>query len=594
MNGFFAHAKPYLPHLLRYRKRIALLAALMLGASTLEGVGISLFYPLIQYMLDGPAVFLSHGAGRLVARGLAVAGLQPSIGAFIVGIFLVIVSALALKYWVFVMSSRVYNPLMKDLRDEAFKRTLSSHIFVFTSSSSANLSQTLENEVDHVGQAFNFSALIAAGSLSLAVYGACALYVSWRLTVLVGVLGGLRYFVSGAFVRRIHEHGHEHGSLRTLLKSRLTALHQGIDVVKSFGAEEREQRRFESLTEAINANGDAIDRTKAINSFSEGMLGEGLLCIVVYVAVSRLSVAGATLLTFLFVVSRIIPKIAAINDARVHLSEFLSKTERLPTVLTDGGLQALRWGDRRKESFDGSVVFENVSFRYPETVADAVADLDLKLERRRTLALVGESGSGKSTLTRLLLRLFDPTKGRILVDGIPLPELRREDWTRLISVVSQDTFVFDDTLENNVRYGAPDCSAERFREALRLSRADEFVERMPLKEKTEIGERGVRLSGGQRQRLAIARAFLRDSPILILDEATSAMDSATERRIQEALDELARDRTLLVVAHRLSTIRKADRIVVLERGRVAESGTHAELVARENGLYRGFHELQNR
>jgi len=380
--------------------------------------------------------------------------------------------------------------------------------------------------------------------------------------------------------------------LRTRLKSRLTALHQGIDVVKSFSAEEREQSRFETLTASIRDNENAIERTKALNALSEGMLGEGLLCVVIYAAISRLSISGAALLTFLFVVSRIIPKIAAINYARVHLAEFLSKTERLPTVLADGGLPALHWGERRKDSFDAAVVFDGVSFRYPETGADAISALDLRLERRRTLALVGESGSGKSTTTRLLLRLFDPTAGRILIDGIPLQELRREDWTRLISVVSQDTFVFDDTLENNVRYGAPECSDEKFREALRLSRADEFIERLPLREKTGIGERGVRLSGGQRQRIAIARAFLRDSPILILDEATSSMDSATERRIQEALDELSRDRTMLVVAHRLSTIRKADHIVVLDRGRVAESGTHADLMAREDGLYRRFHALQ--
>jgi subfamily B ATP-binding cassette protein MsbA len=404
----------------------------------------------------------------------------------------------------------------------------------------------------------------------------------------------LRYAVSGVFVSRMRAFGNEHGGLRTSLKSRLTALHQGIDVVKSFGSEEREQARFESLTSAIRDNENEIDRTKALNAFSEGMLGEALLCVVIYAAVSRMAIEGAALLTFLFIVSRIIPKVAAINYARVHLAEFLSKTERLPVVLADGGLPSLIWGSRRKDSFEASVVFEGVSFRYPETGADAISGLNLTLERRTTLALVGESGSGKSTATRLLLRLFDPTEGRILIDGVPLRELRREDWTRLISVVSQDTFVFDDTLENNVRYGAPECSDEKFREALRLSRADEFVDRLPLKEKTEIGERGVRLSGGQRQRVAIARAFLRDSPILILDEATSAMDSATEHRIQEALDELSRDRTLLVVAHRLSTISKADRIVVLDRGRAAESGTHAELVGRADGLYRRFHALQTR
>ena len=590
MRRFLEQIRPYLPYLKRYRRRALALAALMLGASTLEGVGIGLFYPLIQYMQDGPA-FFSHGAGSFVAGLLARAGAQPSVTMFIGAIFAVIVLALGLKYCVFVLSSRIYNPLMKDLRDAAFRRVLSSHFFVFTSGSSAALTQTLENEVDYVGHACNFSALIVASALSLSVYAACALYLSWKLTMLVGVLGGLRYAISGAFLVRIHDRGREQGSLRTLFKSRLIALHQGIDVVKNFGAEEREQARFEDLSGRIEQNASDIDATKAVNTFTEGMLGEGLLCVVIYTAVSRLSVSGANLLTFLFVVSRIIPKITAINDSRVVLAEFLSKTDGLPKVLSDGGLAALHWGGREKKTFDSAVVFEDVSFRYPDARGDAASGIDLRLERRKTVALVGESGSGKSTVTRLLLRLFDPTRGRITIDGIALPELRREDWTRLISVVSQDTFVFDDTLENNVRYGAPDCTDERFREALRLARADEFVARLPNREKTELGERGVRLSGGQRQRVAIARAFLRDSPILILDEATSAMDSVTEGLIQEALRELAKDRTMLVIAHRLATVKHADKILVLDGGRIAEAGNHGELLAA-NGLYKRYHDLQ--
>ncbi len=275
------------------------------------------------------------------------------------------------------------------------------------------------------------------------------------------------------------------------------------------------------------------------------------------------------------------------------MTEYLSRLKWLPQVLAAGGLPALHWGDRQKETFTDRIVFEGVSFRFPEANHDALKDISLTFDRHQTLAIVGESGSGKSTLTRLLLRLFDPTEGVITVDGVPLTELRRQDWTRLVSVVSQDTFIFDDTLENNVRYGAPSCSEAEFRAALSRARADEFVSRLPQKEKTELGERGVRLSGGQRQRIAIARAFLRDSPILILDEATSAMDSVTEALIQEAMTELARDRAMLVIAHRLSTIRHADRILVLEHGKIAESGTHDELMTRA-GLYRRFHELQVR
>ncbi|MBI2362216.1 MAG: ABC transporter ATP-binding protein, partial [Elusimicrobia bacterium] len=213
MRAFLALARPFLPHLRPYRARLLGLGALMAAASALEGVGIGLFYPLIQFVYDGPA-FLASGVGLKAARALGALGLAPSVPAFIAVIFAVIVAALLVKYAVFVLSSRIYNPLMADLRREAFRRILSSHFFVFLGGSSASLAQTIETEVDYVGNAFNFLLVIASSLLSLAVYGACVVLVSWRLTLVVAALGALRYVVSGRFVKQVHRHGIENGALR--------------------------------------------------------------------------------------------------------------------------------------------------------------------------------------------------------------------------------------------------------------------------------------------------------------------------------------------------------------------------------------------
>ena len=562
----------------------------MLGAGAAEGLGIGLFYPLIEYVEHGQA-FLKRPSVRPLAAALRAVRIEPSVGVFVGLIFLVVVTTLVLKRAQSVLSSRVYNPFMRDIRAEAFRRVLSSHVFYFTAGSSAQLTRILEDEVEYAGQSLNFVIAGLAAALSLLVYGLFALALSWRLTMIIGGLGVLRWFVVGRAIRRTRTLGAEHGALRTRLKSQAVGVHQGIDVIKTSGAEEREIARFDALAEEISGNAERLVSTQARASFLEGLLGDGLLCVIVWLAVSRLSVSGASLLTFLFIVSRLVPKITAVNDSRIRVAEYLSRIELLPKVLEESGLPALAWGGEAKSSFDRELTLSGVTFRYPEASEDALTSVTLSVRRGETAALVGQSGSGKSTLARLVLRLFDPTSGTVAVDGVPLPRLRREDWIRLVSVVGQDTFVFDDTLEANVRYGAPERGPEAVAEALRRARCDEFVSRLPEGLATRVGERGVRLSGGQRQRIAIARAFLRDSPILVLDEATSAMDSVTEGLIQEALRDLAKDRTLLVIAHRLSTIRDAHRILVLDKGRVAETGSHDDLFAR-GGLYRRYHDLQ--
>ena len=574
-----------------HKVHLSFLAFLMLVTTLTEGLGVGLLYPLLEFVQLG-GDYAAHGASaKPVALVLGFLGLQTTFGSFMGVIFFVVASALALRHALWVLSASIFNPLAQKLRDEAFDSILHSHLSHFYSSSSGALINSIEGEADYVAQAFSLLVLSATHAVSVVVYTALILFVSWKLTAVVVALGALRYLASGIFIRRINVAGEENRLQRLALKSHLIGVHQGIDVIKSSGAEDRELRRFVALSGRMRENSFEISRVNAESALAEGLLGDILLCAVIFLAISAFHLPAAALLSFLFVNTRIVPKITAINAGRIQIAEYLSKVVELPKILFGAGLPKIRWGTREKAALKDRVVFENVGFSYPEADRPSLQGISLEIPRGATIALVGESGSGKSTLARLLLRLFDPSSGRILVDGIPLPELRGEDWTRLVSVVGQDAYIFDDTLENNVKYGVDSCTDAQFREALRRAKADDFVAAMPEREKTPLGERGVKLSGGQRQRIAIARAFLRDSPLLILDEATSAMDAVTESQIQDALAELAKDRTLLVIAHRFTTIRGADRIAVLEHGRVAETGTHAELLGR-GGLYRRYHDLQ--
>ncbi|PSB55266.1 ABC transporter ATP-binding protein, partial [filamentous cyanobacterium CCP1] len=242
-------------------------------------------------------------------------------------------------------------------------------------------------------------------------------------------------------------------------------------------------------------------------------------------------------------------------------------------------------------SIQQSISFENIGFHYPGSAKQILQNIDLVIPKGTTLALVGSSGAGKTTLVDLLPRFYDPTQGRITIDGIDLRDFDLKSLRRSMGIVSQDTFLFNDTIRNNIAYGCTDITETDILEAVRRANAHEFIQHLPQGLDTMIGDRGVMLSGGQRQRIAIARALLRNPEILILDEATSALDTVSERLVQQALDDLSRERTTLVIAHRLSTVQKAHQIAVLDRGQVVELGTHDELLQR-NGLYSQLHAMQ--
>ncbi len=365
----------------------------------------------------------------------------------------------------------------------------------------------------------------------------------------------------------------------------------GYRVVRIFGGEQYEVSKFNDATETSRKNDMKVAVSKAINVSSVQIIISIGIATIIFAAIKMTAIITITAGSFLAIIAamlQLIKPMKTLTTLNAAIQRGLAGAESVFALL-DHAVEPEQ-GMQLPEKAQGVIQFEKVSFAYRQGLP-VLHDIDLRIEAGETVALVGHSGSGKTTLASLLPRFYPVNNGRILLDGMPINELSLVSLREQISLVSQQVTLFNDTLANNIAYGRFDVSREDIIEAARLAYADEFIQNLPQGYDTRVGENGVLLSGGQRQRLAIARAILKNAPILILDEATSALDNESERYIQAALEHVMKNRTTLVIAHRLSTIKRADKIIVLHHGRVMEQGTHEQLLAME-GHYAQLYQVQ--
>jgi len=370
---------------------------------------------------------------------------------------------------------------------------------------------------------------------------------------------------------------------------------RGHRVVKAFGMEEFENRRFARATRShlkVTLRGQLLANLSSPVVESVAVFGAAALIVWAGKAIRTGGMSAGEFFAFLVNLLMLYDPVRKLNKVNLVLQQSLAAAQRAKALFEVPVDVVDRPGARPWSGSFETIRFEEVRFAYRED-EEVLHGVSLAIRRGETVALVGSSGAGKSTLVSLLPRFYDVTGGRIAIDGTDIRDLTLASLRGTIGLVTQETFLFDDTVRNNIAYGRSDLGLDEVRAAARAAFADDFVTALPEGYDTLLGEGGHRLSGGQRQRLAIARALLKDAPILILDEATSQLDVESEALVRKALANLVAGRTTLVVAHRLSTVQRADRIVVMDRGRVAEEGTHAELIAR-GGLYRRLHELQFR
>ncbi|GAB1342423.1 ABC transporter ATP-binding protein [Gemmatimonas sp.] len=417
---------------------------------------------------------------------------------------------------------------------------------------------------------------------------------SWRLSLAALVIAPVTIGAIQPVLRKLRKGyrrlGNEQGEMTSLVQEVVS----GVRLVKSYRAEGREEIKFTDKNNAFAKGFVRVGRLALLSGPVTETLGTFTAVIILWygaqLVLSEGALTGAELLVFLVQVMRLLQPLKQLSQTPAAAQQSLASAERVFEILDAPSEVAVDRGTRTVATFTRDIVFENVGFQYDGGAA-ALEQVSFTARKGNVIALVGASGAGKSTLVDLIPRFIDPTAGRILLDGVDVREVRLDALRALTGIVSQDTVLFNDTVRANVAFGRPDATQAQLEAAARAANALGFIEALPEGWDTNLGERGTRLSGGQRQRLAIARALVSDPPILILDEATSALDVESERLVQEAIDRLLEGRTVFVIAHRLATIQHADRILVLDGGRLVEDGTHAGLLA-SGGAYARLHDLQ--
>lgn len=566
-----------------------------IGAAILEAFSLALLIPFLNTLFDQPPIGLGGGGLSALLRATVGTMLDPgdkmgSLRNVILIVLALVVVKNLLSWLAGQLGASLQELVTRDMRNALYSHIGQLPLAFFTRTKTG---QILSRVITDTAETRLILTQLVTSSLQNSAlvlsYLAFLFLISWKMTLGALILLPLLAAVLQPLLRKLRKgnrrRGNQHGEMTSVVQETVS----GIRLVKSFGAEAIEEGRFAEASNRYAASTIRLTRLSFLASPVTEILGTSIAVALLWygareVLVER-AMSGGDLIAFLLYALRLLQPLKQLSQMPTTAQSSLAAAERLFEILDSPSEAQTDGGTRETATFKSNIRFDNVAFAY-ET-EPVLSDISFTAKSGEVVALVGASGAGKSTLVDLIPRFYEAQSGRILIDGLDVKEIRLPALRALTGIVSQDTVLFNDTVRSNIAYGGTRTYAdEEVERAARAANAHQFIVALPEGYATILGERGTRLSGGQRQRLAIARALLRDPPILILDEATSALDSESERLVQEAVDRLLRGRTVFVIAHRLSTIVHADQILFLERGRIIERGTHAELLAARGEYHR--------
>ncbi len=596
-----------------YRKYLLLNIVFNLLAAVLTLFSFALIIPILEMLFQiNTATYSFMPLGTASLKEVAVNNFyyytQESIASMGAASTLALLAAAlvvmtALKTGATFLSSYFIVPLrsgiVRDLRNFMYRKITTLPIGFFTAERKGDVMARISGDVAEIENSVMASLdMLFKNPVLIVVYLGTMLAISWQLTLFVFVLLPIAGYVMGKVGKRLKRTSYETqtqwGTIMAIIEETLG----GLRVIKAFTAEDKVRRRFiDENQRFFNLSNRVAPRQALAHPMSE-LLGTTAIAIILWFGGSLIigghsGLSAASFIYYMVIFYSIINPAKELSKAAYSIQKGLASMERVDMILNADNPVKTPDIPAPMPAPDSDIALENLSFSYDGT-NEVLSDIDLHIPAGATVALVGQSGSGKSTMADLIPRFYDPTAGRVTIGGTDIRNLDIAALRSLTGIVSQEPILFNDTVAANIAFGVDDATREQIVEAARVANAHEFISEMEAGYDTPVGDRGCRLSGGQRQRISIARAILKNPPILILDEATSALDSQSEALVQQALERLMQRRTTLVIAHRLSTIRNADLICVLHQGRIVERGTHASLMAPEaKGFYRRLVEMQS-